>query len=153
MIKGIWVKGNENILDALEIRKKVFIEEQGVDKNIELDNKDSSCYHLIVYDKDIPVGTCRLSIYDNNYLIGRVAVIKEYRGQAFGDFIMKMAIRKSFDMGAKEVIVHAQLRVKEFYEKLGFSEFGKTYKEADILHINMKRTQDVGGCCNCPAPS
>lgn len=152
MIKGIWVQGNKNILDALEIRKKVFIDEQGIDKEQEYDDKDSKCDHLIVYDNNIPVGTCRLLIQNNVYLINRVAVINEYRGQAFGDFIMRMAIRKAFDMGAKEVIVHAQLRVKEFYRKLEFSEFGETYIEAGIPHINMKRTRDVGGCCNGLTP-
>lgn len=150
MIKGIWVQGHENILDALKIRKKVFVEEQCIDENIEYDDKDSISYHLIIYDNKIPVATCRLLIEEDVYLIGRVAVLKECRGQDFGDFVMRMAIRKAFDMGAKEVIVHAQIRVKEFYRKLEFSEFGTTYDEAGIPHINMKRTKDVGGCCCSP---
>lgn len=148
MIKGIWLKGFEDIDHALAIRTKVFIHEQGVDPEIEMDELDQQAEHLVVYDDDQPVATGRLIKDKENYLMGRIAVLKEFRGQKLGDFVVRVMLRRAFDEGAKEIHIHAQLQVQGFYEKLGFKAYGDVYQEAGIDHINMVCKEECsGGCC------
>ncbi|WP_207655806.1 GNAT family N-acetyltransferase [Vallitalea okinawensis] len=148
MIKGVWKKGTDNLHEAFEIRKKVFVEEQNVPQELEYDEYDRQADHIIIYEGNQPVATGRLFETDDSiFMLGRIAVLREYRGKSIGDFLVRMMVRKAFDEGAKEVQLHAQLSVKKFYEKLGFIAYGDIFDEAGIDHIHMKRDRDVGGCC------
>lgn len=148
MIKGQWYHGAEDISDAKKIREDVFIKEQLVDPDLEWDGEDAKAEHIVVYDGPEAVGTGRLVLLDDgNVLLGRIAVKKDKRGQSYGDFIVRMMVRKAFDSGAKEVHLHAQISAQGFYSKLGFEAYGDEYMEANIPHINMKRLSDFGGCC------
>lgn len=148
MIKGIWADNDELVKVAHSIRQQVFIEEQGIDPKIEFDDMDDKADIFVVYNDDNAVGTGRVLKIDNKYLIGRIAVKKEVRGQKFGDLIVRMLVRRAFDKGANGVFVHAQIRAKGFYEKLGFEAYGKEYENAGIKHINMVRRADFG-CSSC----
>ena len=106
--------------EAKEIRIKVFMEEQGFKD--EFDDLDEVCKHLVVFDHQKAIGTCRY-YYDNPLqanVIGRIAVIKEYRGKKVGQYIVQSAC--SLIQG--NVCLHAQLQAKPFYEKLGFVAYG-----------------------------
>lgn len=147
MIFGKWYDAKDNLKDAYEIRTKVFVEEQNISKNIEFDNKDKFSNHLVVYKDNMPVATGRLLIENNKYVLGRIAVLKEERGNKYGDLILRMLIRKAFDLGADIIELHSQLSAVEFYKKLGFKIVGKPYEEASILHVNMiKDSDDIDRC-------
>ena len=103
--------------DVIKIRTAIFVEEQGF-KN-EFDDIDKTCTHIVLYDKQIPVGTCRYFHEGPNYHIGRVAVSKKYRGQHLGEHIMQIAEDEIKNEGGKQIEVSAQMRVKDFYHKLG----------------------------------
>lgn len=150
MIKGVYLNGEEDLTDAFQIRRKVFIEEQKVPERIEMDDMDAYAIHAVAYVSEKAVATGRI-IYDGEtYKIGRIAVLKEERGKQYGDFIVRMLLDKAFLHGAKEVVLGAQLSAVGFYEKLGFRSFGEGYEEAGISHIPMKiRKEDVCSKCHC----
>ncbi len=148
MIETKWYKGNEDTKDAFLIRREVFIKEQGVPEEIEMDDQDETADHVVIYDRHKPIGTGRLILVDGQYIIGRIAVLQEARGAKIGDLIVRVLVRKAFDKGAQEVHLHAQTRVQGFYEKIGFVPFGEVYDEAGIPHISMVKKEDVAGCCH-----
>lgn len=150
VVKGVYLNGENDLTDAINIRRKVFIEEQQVAEEIEIDGMDPYAIHAVAYVENKAVATGRI-IYDGDtYKIGRVAVLKEERGKQYGDFIMRMLIDKAFLHGAQEVILGAQLHAVGFYEKLGFEPYGEVFSEAGIEHIHMKlKNGNLCKKCNC----
>ena len=121
--------------EAKTIREKVFMEEQGFKD--EFDDLDEVCKHLVVFDHQKAIGTCRY-YYDDPLqanVIGRIAVIKEYRGKKVGQYIVKTAC--SLIQG--NVCLHAQLQSKPFYEKLGFKAYGEIDYDEFCPHTWMKK--------------
>lgn len=132
-----WLKGTDDLTDAYRIRFKVFVEEQNVPADLEVDDIDGIAHHVVVYQDGIPVGTGRVFEQDGRYYLGRIAVLKEYRKQHIGSLIVKLLLEKAFECGAEEVHIHAQIAVLDFYKKLGFIPYGEPYDEAGIEHISM----------------
>lgn len=133
--------GEEGFDDVQRIRKTVFVDEQGVDKEDEYDRFDiygAPALFAVLYDGDDYAGTARLIINEEGYKIGRVAVLKKYRGKGYGDVLVRTLVAKAFSMGAKEVLVHSQLQVIPFYEKIGFVVCGEELIDSGILHKPMK---------------
>jgi len=126
--------------DVIKIRTSVFIDEQGF-KN-EFDEIDKTCFHIVLYDNKKPVATCRYFNDGNIFHIGRVAIIKEYRGKHLGIEIMQTAEKEITSMNAKQIEVSAQVRVKEFYKKLGYNEVGEVYFDEFLEHIRMVKILD-----------
>lgn len=125
--------------DAIMIRKVVFEDEQGFEEEFdELDESDK-VKHMVFYKDSEPIGTCRYYIEDNEYRIGRIAVIKEYRGKGIGEFIVRVAEDKVFEIGGRETVLSAQVRAKGFYEKIGYAEEGEIYMEEMCPHIKMRK--------------
>ncbi len=143
MIQGKYLLIGSDISECLNIRSEVFVNEQGVSKDIEYDELDSQAIHGLVEDNGRYVATGRIIKYgDNIFKLGRVAVLKEERGKGFGDFVVRMLCDKAFILGAKEIVAGVQLHAVEFYEKIGFVKFGEEFYEANIKHIMMKLTQE-----------
>lgn len=134
-----WSRGKENFKDPSFVREAVFIKEQNVPKEIELDEFDSIAHHIVIYEDQKPIAAGRLLETENYYSIGRVSVLKEYRGQDYGKLIMENILNKASALGANEVQLHAQLHAKKFYEQLGFTSFGELFVEAEIDHICMRK--------------
>lgn len=134
----VWIKGREkNIEDAFKIRFEVFVHEQGVPEDIELDDIDDYAEHLVVYKEDRPIATGRWFLEDGKVLLGRIAVLKDHRGSNLGNFLMSSFIDRIFSQGFDEIYLHAQTRVRGFYEKIGFNPYGDVYDEAGIEHVSM----------------
>lgn len=143
MIYADIVQGKDGLDKQYAIRKKVFIEEQGVDESIERDDYDLMCAHVIVYEDKKPVGTGRIIHKEGKALIGRIAVLKEYRGKKYGDLIVRKLVDYGFRNGEETIEVHAQLQVLNFYEGIGFIAYGEEYYESSILHRSMVITKDA----------
>jgi len=148
MIRTSWISGNGDLKDAHHIRRKVFIEEQRVSEAEEMDDTDSQAEHLVVYDGNEPVATGRILLEADKFYLGRIAVLKEHRGQKYGDFVVRLLIRKAFELGGHTQYLRAQTNAKGFYEKLGFQVYGEEFEEAGIPHVHMKRQGDILGKCN-----
>ncbi|MCH5148495.1 MAG: GNAT family N-acetyltransferase [Clostridiales bacterium] len=123
--------------EAKKIRTAVFIEEQKF--KTEFDGVDGHAKHLIAFDGDAPVATCRFYIDGGEYIIGRLAVIKEYRGKDIGSLILKAAESQIIEEGGKQVLLHSQYAAKEFYEKNGYSACSKVDFDEDCPHIWMSK--------------
>ncbi len=121
--------------DIVKIRTDVFIKEQRFKD--EFDETDKTCFHIVLYENETPVATCRYFETDGSYHIGRVAIVKEYRGFLLGEKIMSIAENEIRKHSGRTIEVSAQVRVKKFYEKLGFREVGKIYLDEFCEHVRM----------------
>ncbi|MCM1026597.1 MAG: GNAT family N-acetyltransferase [Roseburia sp.] len=125
--------------EAKEIREEVFIREQGFQK--EYDEIDHEAVHIVLYDAEIPVATCRIFWNEDMgaYTLGRLAVRKEYRGQNIGSLMLREAENLVRRKNGKELILHAQCRAADFYRKSGFAEFGEVGDEEGCPHVWMRK--------------
>lgn len=123
--------------DCIKIRRTVFIEEQGF--RDEFDKLDGIAEHIVIYDA-VPVGNCR--VYTENgedYILGRLAVIKDFRGKGAGKALVEKAEGIALRKGGKSITLHSQCRAKEFYEKLGYTVFGEIDDDEGVPHVWMKK--------------
>jgi len=118
------------------IRNSVFIDEQGISPTLEFDGLDGSALHVLVSIDDVFVATGRLL---NDGHIGRVAVLKEYRGLSLGTKVVNALINEAKQQDYQRVYLGSQVHACEFYQKLGFVSYGETFLEAGIEHIHMQK--------------
>lgn len=141
MINIKYITANDNEFDIVKaIRSAVFTNEQGADALSEFDKYDSAdmnTNYALMYDCDIPVATARIALTDKGYKIGRIAVLKEYRGKGYGDIIVRSVTQKVFSMGADIVFVDAQNYAVPFYEKIGFKVIGDEIMDRGLPHMPM----------------
>lgn len=124
--------------EAYLIRKQVFVEEQGVPEDMELDEHDLSAKHALAYQDALCVGTGRLVRLNSDHAqIGRMAILKAYRNQHIGKAILTSLIALSKKEEVSTVSLHAQVSAISFYAKLGFEAEGPIFDEAGIAHRNM----------------
>lgn len=123
--------------EALELRYQVFVDEQGVPRNLERDDDDLVANHVLVQDNGKTVGCGRIVIKEDYGKIGRIAVAKSSRKQGVGTMVCQELIEIAKEKGYKKVKLHAQLNSKGFYKRIGFQEFGDKFMEAGIPHIMM----------------
>ena len=136
----IEAKKEKQIQLCVEIRKEVFISEQGVDPRIEIDNIDYKCEHILAFYKNQPVGTARLQkISEEKYKVGRMAVRQKHRRYGIGSKILQFIENHLKKKQIKLVELNAQKYVEKFYLKNGYFTVGDEFFEADILHIKMQK--------------
>ncbi|MER2090059.1 GNAT family N-acetyltransferase [Sporosarcina sp. JAI121] len=126
--------------DAFSVRRKVFVEEQGVPLNLELDHLDKTATHFVVYSSETPIGAGR--IRETNDGIGkveRVCVLGEYRGKHLGNLVMHALEEHASASGMKKIILNAQSYAVPFYEKLGYVITSPEFMDADIPHRAMEK--------------
>lgn len=126
--------------DAKTIRMEVFVVEQGVPAELEMDHNDAACVHAVAYDEaGTPVGTGRL-LPDGH--IGRMAVRKAARGSGVGGALLANLMAQARARGDTAVVLSAQTHAAPFYLKHGFAIVGEEFFEAGIAHVEMTRTLD-----------
>lgn len=125
--------------DAYKIRVKVFVDEQGFKD--EFDEIDGYAYHVTAYDEDKVIGCGRFfsESNENEYHIGRIAVLSEYRGIGIGSAIMSEIEKYCVNMGVESLVLSAQRRARVFYEKLGYKAHGEEYLDEGYPHIEMRK--------------
>lgn len=121
---------------ASPIRFQVFVREQRVPAEIELDDMDAPSLHAIAFENEKAIGTGRL-LPDGH--IGRMAILKEWRRRGIGAAILKALIDAAERRGDREIALSAQLHAVEFYRTHGFAPVGDVYEEAGIPHQAMVR--------------
>jgi len=123
-----------NTEDICAIRYEVFVDEQNVPVDLEIDGLDGKAKHALAFIDEVPIGTGRIL---NDGHIGRVAVLKNYRGLGIGKLIMKELIKCAQDMSLEKVWLSSQWHAHSFYLDFGFVCVDEIYKEAGIDHIKM----------------
>ncbi len=135
-IKAIICDYKSHTEDICAIRYEVFVGEQNVPEELEIDGLDGVAKHVLAFVDELPIGTGRI-LGDGH--IGRVAVLRDYRGLGIGKMIMKELIKWAQDMSLDKVWLSSQWHAHSFYLDLGFVCIGEIYKEAGIDHIKMFR--------------
>lgn len=121
------------------IRRKVFIEEQNVPEAIEMDDEDARAFHIIAFDGETPVGCGRMVSHGDRVKIGRMAVLRDRRGEGIGRAVLEYLTESARQQGFRKAILHAQLHAEGFYIKNGYIPEGEVFEEAGIPHRAMER--------------
>lgn len=120
------------------IRFSVFVDEQHVPEEIELDERDPSCRHFLAVDGSAPVGTARIDLSLGK--IGRLSVLGPSRRRGIGRALMEACHDTAVAEGLQTVWCNAQVTAVPFYESLGYSVTGEAFMEAGIEHVRMTKT-------------
>lgn len=127
------------------VRFAVFVDEQNVPEEIEIDDRDAACVHVLAVDDDGgPVGTARIDL-DDSGKVGRLAVVASRRREGVATALMEALHDVACANGLDAVWCYAQLRAVPFYLHLGYEPVGdETFFEAGIEHIRMRKTLTGG---------
>ena len=125
---------------AFSIRKRVFVEEQGVPISLELDELDKTATHFVVYTAETPIGAGRLRETDTGTgKVERVCVLPEFRGRNLGNLVMHALEEHARNSGLGRIILNSQSYAVPFYEKLGYVITSPEFMDADIPHRAMEK--------------
>ena len=139
-LKVIAIESPADMQRAYAIRRRVFIEEQHVPEEIEMDADDTHAFHALATLDTVPIGCGRMVRHgDAEVKIGRMAVLPEYRKSGVGARILLFLIERARSQGSRKAILHAQLTAEGFYLKQGFKPVGGVFDEAGIAHRKMER--------------
>jgi predicted GNAT family N-acyltransferase len=125
--------------EALELRRRVFVDEQGVTVEADQDGRDREALHIVAFDRGRLVGTCRLVFDDGIARLGRMAVERDQRGRGLGAAILELAEREARAAGAERIRLHAQTTARSLYERSGFRVEGDDFVEEGIPHVTMEK--------------
>lgn len=131
------VKWQDAANELQKIRIEVFIKEQKVPEELEWDNADLTCQHLLVMIDNQGVATARIL---SSGQIGRMAVLKDYRQQGIGSAMLTSLLEVASTMNLQSVFLNAQVEAILFYKKFGFVEQGDLFNDAGIMHKRMTKT-------------
>ena len=120
------------------VRLMVFVAEQKVPRELEMDEHDAEAEHFVAFDGRRMVEGCARMLPDGH--IGRVAVLRPFRGRGVGTAVMQAVIARAKEKGLASVYLGAQVHAVPFYEKLGFAVEGEPFTEAGIPHRRMRLT-------------
>lgn len=130
----------EQLSDAYNVRKKVFVEEQHVPENIEIDENENSSTHFVLYNDDgQPIGAGRFRIVEGKGKVERICVLPEYRGLGAGVHIMQKIEEHAKKLPIEELVLNSQSYAVPFYEKIGYQTISDEFMDAGIPHRAMAK--------------
>ncbi|ODS93916.1 MAG: 4-hydroxybenzoyl-CoA thioesterase [Comamonas sp. SCN 65-56] len=126
---------------ATPLRTAVFVQEQGVAPEVEMDALDRLAVHAVAFNRlGAAVATGRLlPAQDGEARIGRMAVSRTLRGQRWGRLLLEALVRAAQERGDASVLLHAQCHAEGFYQRAGFVAEGDVFDEAGMAHIAMRK--------------
>lgn len=131
--------------DAYYVRKEVFVKEQEVPIEIEIDELEDKATHFVIYNDDKkPQAAARLRIIEGSKAkLERICVLKEARSFGLGHKLLEVLETEAVANGAKEAVMHAQVHALPFYEKKGYKAVSEPFEEAGMKHVKMTKTLSV----------
>jgi len=136
----VWVTSPDQLAGALDLRERVFCDEQGVPREEETDPHDAEALHLVALDGErAVVGTLRVLVRGDTAKIGRVAVERERRREGIALRMLELALERAIALGCTRAVLSAQTRATEVYRRAGFAVESGVYMEAGIEHVRMGR--------------
>jgi len=134
------VANDRELEEAFEVRREVFVEEQGISEDLVFDGHDGEALHMVVKDGQRVVGTARvLLLADNQAKLERMAVLKPFRHKGIGRGIVSFLNEELRKRQLEQIILHAQYTVVAFYKSCGFEESGLPFWEAGLKHVKMQK--------------
>ncbi|MGG1393326.1 GNAT family N-acetyltransferase [Bacillus velezensis] len=137
-MESIIAKTEKQLNDAFFIRKEVFVKEQHVPEEEEIDQFEDTSEHIVIYDGGQSVGAGRWRLKDGHGKLERICVMKSHRSLGVGAIIMQALEKAAAAKGADSFILHAQTQAVPFYEKQGYRvTSGEEFLDAGIPHLEM----------------
>lgn len=130
-------KTKQEISDAFAVRKTVFVDEQQVPLEIELDEHEGTATHFVAYNVETPIAAGRIRFFDHFGKIERICVLKPYRKSGIGGQLMNFIEQFALEQGYKTVKLNAQRHAERFYKHLGYLTVSEEFFEAGIPHVTM----------------
>jgi len=122
---------------AFALRHEVFVGEQGVPPELEIDEHDEAALHLVALDGEQIVGVCRLVEDGTTAKFGRLVVARDARGRGVGGALLGEAERRAHALGAEQMVLTAQTSAMGLYERAGYTARGDVFLDAGIEHMTM----------------
>ena len=136
-MEAVIVKNQQQLEDAFYVRKEVFIKEQHVSPEEEMDHLDQESSHLVIYDEKEPIGAGRLRLVDGYGKLERICVLKSHRSLGIGNLIIQALEEEAAKQGAVQFMLNAQTQAVPFYEKHGYKVVSEEFLDANIPHVKM----------------
>lgn len=128
----------------MDLRVRVFVDEQGVDPEEEVDDLDRESVQIVGVDDTGVIATCRLrDLGGGEWKLERMVVDQRVRRNGVGGRLLAGAEREARERGAREMLLNAQRRAESFYAVHGYVPEGETFLEAEIEHVRMRK--ELGG--------
>ncbi len=128
----------------MDLRVRVFVDEQGVDPEEEVDDLDRESVQIVGVDDTGVIATCRLrDLGGGEWKLERMVVDRRVRRNGVGGRLLAGAEREARERGAREMLLNAQRRAESFYAARGYVPEGDTFLEAEIEHVRMRK--ELGG--------
>jgi len=139
-MKAVKATNEKQRNDAFYVRKKVFVEEQNVPIEIELDEYEDFAEHVVLYDDHQPVGAGRFRVISDTGKLERICVLPQYRGKGAGNIILETLEKLAAEKGLKKIKLNAQTQAENFYKKHGYQTVSDIFMDAGIPHVTMEKT-------------
>lgn len=139
MIQVQVARTEEELKDVYDVRRQVFIEEQGVPAEVEVDEKEKESIHLIAYYHNQPIGAGRLRLEEKYGKAERVCILATMRGKGLGATLMNEMEKVARDQGMDTLKLNAQTHAESFYKGNGYTTISDLFYDAGILHVTMEK--------------
>ncbi|MEP6954657.1 MAG: GNAT family N-acetyltransferase [Solirubrobacteraceae bacterium] len=140
MIEVRAAAGTAEVWAALDLRREVFVDEQGVAIEEDRDGRDDAALHLVALDGGELVGTCRLLLDGDWVKLGRMVVKATARSRGIAGLLLADADARARDLGATTIVLGAQLTATGVYERGGYERYGDVFDDAGIDHVMMRKS-------------
>ena len=137
----IIVQSDQQLEEAYSVRRKVFVDEQQVPEEEEIDHLESEATHFLLYCNHEPAGAGRFRVVDGYGKVERICIIKEYRGTGAGKAVMDKIEAFALNKGLNQLKLNAQTHAIPFYSKLGYKVVSEEFLDAGIPHKTMMKNQ------------
>lgn len=133
------VRDDDELAAVMALREAVFVREQEVPAELEVDGLDARATHLVALTRDQVVGTARLLVEDGDVKLGRLAVARDVRRRGIARRLLAAGEAWAREQGARRIVLGAQTYARELYAAAGYTARGETYIDAGIEHVRMER--------------
>jgi len=138
LVKIVAIRSEDALMtEAHALRHDVFVVEQGVPEQLEVDKDDKIATHLVALSGGRVVGTLRIVPHGRTAKIGRMAVSASRRKNGIGRDLMEFAALTAAQEGVERIVLNAQVSARDFYARLGYVEEGTLFEDAGIPHVRM----------------
>ncbi|AXI08808.1 GNAT family N-acetyltransferase [Oceanobacillus zhaokaii] len=131
------VESDNELQQAYKVRMEVFVNEQKVPEEIEIDEHEDAATHFIGYEGAKPIAASRLRFVEEYGKLERICILKDYRGKSHGMEIINAMESVIIDKGYKQAKLNAQTQAEGFYQKLGYDTVSGDFLDAGIPHVTM----------------
>lgn len=137
------VTTDEQLEDAYTVRRLVFVAEQQVPEEEEIDQYEQDADHVVLYDDTKPVGAARFRVVDGIGKLERICVLSDYRGKGAGKLLMNKLEEIAQTRGIQKLKLNAQTHAEAFYKRFGYNTVSGEFMDAGIPHVTMIKSVEI----------